>query len=255
MQDGAVELASSSDEDDAAHPSADLSAADGSIGGNDGIAKPAAQRKRHRLDEPSDDPDQATSVRVRHNDHQQLAARSAATAPTATATTAIAPTAAAASSADFPAYADSVRPSSAAPSAAEPKKLQARPISHLVAHATQRVPASIAAGQAASNSSAQQARAASNAPRPSALQAASGSVPAESASSQQGDCIAPDGTFVGRAAAAGLPPNIMRQTRAALGLWEQLHETASTPSTVLAPVNRHGAAVRTVSVGTDNSAA
>ncbi|KAL0025330.1 hypothetical protein WJX79_007202 [Trebouxia sp. C0005] len=58
-----------------------------------------------------------------------------------------------------------------------------------------------------------------------------------------------------RAAAAGLPPNIMRQTRAALGLWEQLHETASTPSTVLAPVNRHAMAARTVSVGTDNSAA
>lgn len=31
-------------------------------------------------------------------------------------------------------------------------------------------------------------------------------------------------------------PSILCQTAAALGLWEQLHETASTPSTVLAPV-------------------
>lgn len=247
MQDGSVELASSSDEDDPAHPSADFSAADGTRDGDNGTARPTAQRKRHRLDEPSDDPDQATSVRVRHNDHQHVAAPSAVPAVPASA--------AAPAPAAVPASGDSVRPTSAAPLAAESKKPQARPVSHVVAYATHRVPASTAVGQTASNSSAQQGRAASNAPRPLAAQAASGSAPAESASSQQADCIAPDGTFVGRAAAAGLPPNIMRQTRAALGLWEQLHETASTPSTVLAPVNRHGAAVRTVSIGTDNSAA
>ena len=34
-------------------------------------------------------------------------------------------------------------------------------------------------------------------------------------------------------AALHMLPSIMRQTQAALGLWEQLHETASTPSTVL----------------------
>lgn len=33
-------------------------------------------------------------------------------------------------------------------------------------------------------------------------------------------------------------PSILRQTEAALGLWNQLHETASTPSTVLAPLQR-----------------
>lgn len=241
-----MELATSSDEDDAAHPSADFSAADRTTnvnGNNDG---PTAQRKRHRVDEPSDDPDQATSVRIRHNDHQHSAAPVAASAPAATPPAAVAAT-------------ESTRPTSEAAAAAAPDKPQARPVSHVTAHATHRVPrtapVSAAVGQAASKGSAQQGRAASHSLRPPAAQAASVSVPAESASSQQGDCIAPDGTFVGRAAAAGLPPNIMRQTRAALGLWEQLHETASTPSTVLAPVNRHGPAVRTVSVGTDNSAA
>ena len=236
LQDGSAELATSSDEEDAANPFEHSAAVDG----DDLAARPTALRKRNRVDEPNDDPDQATSVRVRHNDYQHPAAPAAA-AP------AITPTAA-----------DSFRPASEAAAANQLVEPQRRPVTHVV-HPAHRVPRSrqvSAAGQAASNGSAQQGRAASNAPRPMASsQAASGNAPAVSASSQQGDCIAPDGTFVGRAAAAGLPPNIMRQTKAALGLWEQLHETASTPSTVLAPVNRHGPAVRTVSVGTDNSAA
>lgn len=237
MQDGSVELATSSDEEDAANPSEGSASADG----HDNPARPAALRKRNRVDEPNDDPDQATSVRVRHNDHQRPAAPQAASAAAST-----------------PPAADSSRPASEAAAAAEPKEPQTRPITHVV-HPAPRAPRTVQvsapAGQAASNGSAQQGRATSCAPRPLAFQAVSGNVPAVSASSQQGDCIAPDGTFVGRAAAAGLPPNIMRQTKAALGLWEQLHETASTPSTVLAPVNRHGPAIRTVSVGTDNSAA
>lgn len=235
MQDESVELATSSDEEDAANPSEDPAAANG----HDVAARPAALRKRDRVDEPNDDPDQATSVRVRHNEHQHPAAPAAAAAPAST-----------------PPAIDSSRPASEAAAAVQSEEPQTRPVTHVV-HSAHRVPRSAqasAAGRAASNGSAHQGRAASSAPRPVAsLQAASGNAPAASASSQQGDCIAPDGTFVGRAAAAGLPPNIMRQTKAALGLWEQLHETASTPSTVLAPVNRH--AVRTVSVGTDNSAA
>lgn len=236
LQDGSVELATSSDEEDAANPSEDLASADG----HDNPARPAALRKRNRADEPNDDPDQATSVRVRHNDHQRPAAPQAAAA------------------ASTPPAADSSRPASEAAAAAEAKEPQTRPVTHVVQtapRAPRTVQGSVAAGQAASNGSPQQGRATSSAPRPVAPQAVSGNAPTASASSQQGDCIAPDGTFVGRAAAAGLPPNIMRQTKAALGLWEQLHETASTPSTVLAPVNRHGPAIRTVSVGTDNSAA
>ena len=228
VQDGSVELATSSDEDDAANPPIDSSTA-GNADLHDGAARPPTHRKRHRAEEPSDDPDQATSVRVRHSNHQH---------PAAPATTSSAP--------------DSSRPKSEAAAVAVLEKSQTRPVTHVLAHAAQRVPpSSAAAAQVASKTSAQQGRAASSALRPPA----SSSAPTMSASSQQGDCIGPDGTFVGRAAAAGLPPNIMRQTRAALGLWEQLHETASTPSTVLAPVNRHGPAVRTVSVGTDNSAA
>lgn len=239
LQDGSVELATSSDEEDAANPFEHSAAIDG----HDIAARPAALRKRDRVDEPNDDPDQATSVRVRHNDHQHSAA----------------PAAAAAAPAITPPAAESSRPASEAAAATHSVEPQRRPATHVV-HPAHRLPRSLhvnaAAGQAASNGSAKQGRAASSAPRPMASSgAASGNATAVSASSQQGDCIAPDGTFVGRAAAAGLPPNIMRQTKAALGLWEQLHETASTPSTVLAPVNRHGPAVRTVSVGTDNSAA
>ena len=237
LQDGSVELATSSDEEDAANPSEDLAATNE----HDTAARPAALRKRDRVDEPIDDPDQATSVRVRHNDHQHSAVPAAA-AP-----------------ASIPPAANSSQAASEVAAAAQPEEPQTRPVIHVV-HAAHRVPksaqVSVAAGQAASNGSAQQGRASSSAPRlVASCQAASGNTPAVSASSLQGNCIAPDGTFVGRAAAAGLPPNIMRQTKAALGLWEQLHETASTPSTVLAPVNRHGPAVRTVSVGTDNSAA
>ncbi|KAL3161998.1 hypothetical protein ABBQ38_009073 [Trebouxia sp. C0009 RCD-2024] len=229
LQDGSVELATSSDEDDAANPPIDsLTAGNGDA--NSGAARPPTHRKRYRVDEPNDDPDQATSARVRHSDHQHPVAF---TAPAST-----------------PAS-DSSRPMSEAAAAAVIEKSQARPITHVVAHAAHRVAPTCAAGQVASNTSAQQGRASSSALRPPAT----GSGPTVSVSSQQGDCIGPDGTFVGRAAAAGLPPNIMQQTRAALGLWEQLHETASTPSTVLAPVNRHGPAIRTVSVGTDNSAA
>lgn len=231
VQDGSVELATSSDEDDAANPPTDSLTA-GNADANSGAARPPTHRKRYRVDEPNDDPDQATSARVRHSDHQHPVA---STAPAST-----------------PSAADSCKPMLEAGAAAVLGKPQAKPVTHVVAHAAHRVaPSSAAAGQFAYNTSTQQGRATSSALRPPAI----GSGPTVSASSQQGDCIGPDGTFVGRAAAAGLPPNIMQQTRAALGLWEQLHETASTPSTVLAPVNRHGPAVRTVSVGTDNSAA
>ncbi|KAK9908432.1 hypothetical protein WJX75_007754 [Coccomyxa subellipsoidea] len=53
-------------------------------------------------------------------------------------------------------------------------------------------------------------------------------------------------------------PSILRQTAAALGLWEQLHETASTPSTVLSSQTarlRAAAARAAVSASTDQSAA
>ncbi|BDA45014.1 probable SPX domain-containing protein 1 at N-terminal half [Coccomyxa sp. Obi] len=53
-------------------------------------------------------------------------------------------------------------------------------------------------------------------------------------------------------------PSILRQTAAALGLWEQLHETASTPSTVLssqAARMRAAAAQAALSASTDQSAA
>lgn len=45
------------------------------------------------------------------------------------------------------------------------------------------------------------------------------------------------------------PPSILCQTAAALGLWEQLHDTASTPSTVLAPgeVRRRARAANSLS--------
>ena len=50
-------------------------------------------------------------------------------------------------------------------------------------------------------------------------------------------------------------PSIMRQTEAALGLWEQLHVTASTPSTVLPPQNVRARAAGAISASTDQSAA
>ena len=221
LQDDSAELATSSDEEDAEHPAADGLVANGQPELKDGAdVKPTGHRKRHRAAEVNDDPDQATSVRVRHNDHQHAAA---------------------------PAVAHSSRPATATEAVQQDS------------HASTNGPAPHrAAAKAAAMSPAAPATAARGPPlhaRPSDSQTAAMSMPAASASSQQGDCIGPDGTFVGRAAAAGLPPNIMRQTRAALGLWEQLHETASTPSTVLAPVNRQAHAARTVSVGTDNSAA
>ncbi len=238
-----MELATSSDEDDAAQPTADDSAAPAAPGVHDSTeAKPVGHRKRHRSPEATDDPDQATSVRVRHGDHPHAAAQSSkaalATAAEATATQSEA-------AIQAPAgvnAADDVSVASASDRAAPAAPAQAPALSVRTSN-----PASRASNPAP--------RPINLAPRPSASQATAANAPAASASSQQGDCIGPDGTFVGRAAAAGLPPNIMRQTRAALGLWEQLHETASTPSTVLAPVNRHAMAARTVSVGTDNSAA
>ncbi len=242
-----MELATSSDEDDAAQPTADDSAAPAAPGVHDSTeAKPVGHRKRHRSPEATDDPDQATSVRVRHGDHPHAAAPAAPQSSKAALATAAE---AAPNQSEAPAgtiVADDVSVASASDRAAD-----------------RAAPAVPAQAPALSVRTSNQAPRASNpaprpinlAPRPSASQATAANAPAASASSQQGDCIGPDGTFVGRAAAAGLPPNIMRQTRAALGLWEQLHETASTPSTVLAPVNRHAMAARTVSVGTDNSAA
>ena len=50
-------------------------------------------------------------------------------------------------------------------------------------------------------------------------------------------------------------PSIMRQTEAALGLWEQLHVTASTPSTVLPPQSVRARATGAISASTDQSAA
>ncbi len=51
-------------------------------------------------------------------------------------------------------------------------------------------------------------------------------------------------------------PSILRQTEAALGLWTQLQETASTPSTVLAPQGPARAPQRVAeSASTDQSAA
>lgn len=179
-----------------------------------------APRKRHRADE-SDGDDHATSVRVRHSGKHQGDAATQTFALTAHPALAM------------PASLAAVNPASPAPAEATGSASlnQMRPTSPF-AVAKAEVVAHVAAVLAL----------------PPAL------VPCMStASGQDSDCLAPDGSFIGRAAAAGLPPNIMEQTRAALGLWEQLHETASTPSTVLPPVNRH--AVRTVSVGTDNSAA
>ena len=245
-----MELATSSDEDDAAQPAADDSAAPAAPGVHDSTeAKPVGHRKRHRSPEATDDPDQATSVRVRHGDHPHAAAPAASQSSKAALATAAE---AAPNQSEAPAgtiVADDVSVASASDRAAD-RAAPAAPAlsvrtSNPAPRASNPAPRPINSAPRASNP----------APRPSASQATAANAPAASASSQQGDCIGPDGTFVGRAAAAGLPPNIMRQTRAALGLWEQLHETASTPSTVLAPVNRHAMAARTVSVGTDNSAA
>ena len=226
MQDASVELATSSDEEELASPLAvglqdPFTVLDQSEAKDGAEVRLTAHRKRHRAAEVTDDPDQATSVRVRHNDHQQAEAavpEPPSARPTTTAST------------------EAVQDQPGA-SASTDRQLVPPP--------APRMSAPLAAAAAAQCPPLHA--------RPSLSQVTSANAPAASASSQQGDCIGPDGTFVGRAAAAGLPPNIMRQTRAALGLWEQLHETASTPSTVLAPVNRH--AVRTVSVGTDNSAA
>lgn len=244
FHDGSVELATSSDEDDAAQPTADDSAAPAAPGVHDSTeAKAVGHRKRHRSPEATDDPDQATSVRVRHGDHPHAAAPAAAqSSKAALATAAEAAPNLSEAAIQAPAGtnpADSVSVASASDRAAD-RAAPAAPAQAPVLSVRTSNPAP---------------RPINLAPRPSASQATAANAPAASASSQQGDCIGPDGTFVGRAAAAGLPPNIMRQTRAALGLWEQLHETASTPSTVLAPVNRHAMAARTVSVGTDNSAA
>lgn len=41
---------------------------------------------------------------------------------------------------------------------------------------------------------------------------------------------------VGQGWFGGSSENILRQTKMALGLWEHLHETASTPSTVVPPL-------------------
>ena len=242
-----MELATSSDEDDAAQPTADDSAAPAAPGVHDSTeAKPVGHRKRHRSPEATDDPDQATSVRVRHGDHPHAAAPAAPQSSKAALATAAE---AAPNQSEAPAgtiVADDVSFASASDRAAD----RAAPTVPAQAPAL-----SVRTSNQAPRASNPAPRPINLAPRPSASQATAANAPAASASSQQGDCIGPDGTFVGRAAAAGLPPNIMRQTRAALGLWEQLHETASTPSTVLAPVNRHAMAARTVSVGTDNSAA
>lgn len=56
-------------------------------------------------------------------------------------------------------------------------------------------------------------------------------------------------------AAEPAQPSIVRQTAAALGLWEQLHETASTPSTVLSSQAARLRAAAAVSTSTDQSAA
>ena len=244
VQDGSVELATSSDEDDAAQPAANGPAAPAAPGVHDSTeAKPVGHRKRHRSPEATDDPDQATSVRVRHGDHQHAAAPAAAQLPKAALGTA---------AEAAPNQSEAAIQAPAGPNAADDVSV-ASASNRAADSAAPAAPAQALALSVRTNNPAP--RPINLAPRPSASQAIAANAPAASASSQQGDCIGPDGTFVGRAAAAGLPPNIMRQTRAALGLWEQLHETASTPSTVLAPVNRHAMAARTVSVGTDNSAA
>lgn len=183
-------------------------------------------RKRQRTDEAEGD-DHATSARVRHTSRQHQ--KNPAAPVPALRSTSVQPT----------------PDASAVQSNGTHPDDQATPISPFAAKApTTSAPDATDAPVAATTTA---APAATTAALPSSFLVPS------STSSHQGDCLAPDGSFVGRAAAAGLPPNILRQTRAALGLWEQLHETASTPSTVLPPVNRH--AIRTVSVGTDNSAA
>jgi len=55
------------------------------------------------------------------------------------------------------------------------------------------------------------------------------------------------------APARGASTSILSQTAAALGLWEQLHETASTPSTVLAPGAARRRARAAASLSTDQS--
>lgn len=54
---------------------------------------------------------------------------------------------------------------------------------------------------------------------------------------------------------AGQRASVMRQTQAALGLWAQLHDTASTPSTVLQPFSSRRSESAAVSQSTDQSAA
>ena len=246
LQDDSVELATSSDEEDSANPVADSLAkpsARQSEVNNSTDARPTATRKRHRAPASSDDPDQATSVRVRHNDHQH--ASTAAAPLSVRPTIRSVPEAVAQDLAQADADQDP-----AANQAAAAEEGAASAALEGAASAAVSTPGSVSQNRAFAVPRPQ----AGTAARPTASQDTAANAPAASASSQQGDCMGPDGKFIGRAAAAGLPPNIMRQTRAALGLWEQLHETASTPSTVLAPVNRHLAA-RTVSVGTDNSAA
>ena len=259
-----TELASSSDEEDPTNPGADCLAEASIPGQSDGRTdgKAAAHRKRHRAPASNDDPDQATSVRVRHSHHQLSAHPAGAhsvrhTPSAATQTAAQNKTSAGVATATIQ---DAAEPQAAAEEGAEEGAASAALEGSGSGAIPTPVMASVTAPASSSHIQAPAPIRVPSVPRPSAsaMPAASqdttANAPAASASSQQGNCIGPDGKFIGRAAAAGLPPNIMRQTRAALGLWEQLHETASTPSTVLAPVNRHTAA-RTVSVGTDNSAA
>ena len=220
--DADVGLASSSSDDmDTAAADTDnqLASADGQQESQRVRVQP--HRKRQRTDDLEGD-DHATSARVRHPSRQQQPHASAQ------------PNSHAAQRPAKPAVTEAAVQSNGTPVANQPTS-----ISPFAADAP--------TSAAADGPSTAAPKAAPAVALPSSLPVPS------SADSQQGDCLAADGSFVGRAAAAGLPPNILRQTRAALGLWEQLHETASTPSTVLPPINRH--ATRTVSVGTDNSAA
>ncbi|KAL0038339.1 hypothetical protein WJX77_002607 [Trebouxia sp. C0004] len=71
FDDGSVELATSSDEDDAVQPTANGSAAPAAPRVQDNTdAKPVGHRKRHRSPEATDDPDQATSVRNNQSNTQ-----------------------------------------------------------------------------------------------------------------------------------------------------------------------------------------
>jgi hypothetical protein len=62
--------------------------------------------------------------------------------------------------------------------------------------------------------------------------------------------IGPSAPSAARGSAGGMP-DIMRQTEAALGLWQRLKETAVTPSTVLPPLSS-GLAVGSSSSRTTN---